>query len=281
MTASSLVANNVLPQNNNLSLFKDSIQQKNEALAKKFNPRQSVAPLLLEKSLFIDEILVHCWNYFLQDQAQQLCLIATGGYGRNELFPCSDIDILILLNNAEPANYQKCLAEFSNYLWDIGLKLGQSVRTIEECLQKAADDQTIMTNLLELRLITGNSQLFADLNRQISQQEIWPAKRYFAAKMQEQQQRYTKYHETAYNLEPNIKEGPGGLRDLQNISWIFKYHYRSSTLKELIQHGLLSQSEYSELIAARNILWRIRFALHTLTQRGEDKLLFNYQRDLA
>ncbi len=281
MTTNTLINSNILSQDNNISLLKEIIHKKNEALTKKFNPQHNVEPLLLEKSVFIDDILINCWNHFLKDQAQYLCLIATGGYGRNELFPCSDIDILILLKDADISTFQDGLSEFSNFLWDIGLKPGQSVRTVAECLQQAAEDQTIMTNLLELRLITGNQLLFTELNKKFAHKELWSSKQYFAAKMQEQEKRYAKHHDTAYNLEPNIKEGPGGLRDLQNISWVFKHHYKSSSLKELIQHELLSKHEYNELIAARNILWRIRFALHTLTQRSEDRLLFNHQRDLA
>jgi len=281
LSSSPLNIKNCLATASGVSLVKQIIQDKEAELTQKFDPHQSVEPLLIEKSAFIDDVLIHCWEHFLQDQSQHLCLIATGGYGRNELFPHSDIDILILLNDDNIDDFQHNLSSFSNCLWDIGLNPGQSVRTISECLQQAAEDQTIMTNLLELRLITGNPSLFAALNTQFNQKEIWSSKQFFAAKMQEQQRRYTKYHDTAYNLEPNIKEGPGGLRDLQNISWVIKHHFKSPTLTELIKHELLSESEYDELIAARNILWRIRFALHSLTHRHEDRLLFTHQRDLA
>jgi [protein-PII] uridylyltransferase len=281
LSSSPLNIKNCLATASGVSLVKQIIQDKEAELTQKFDPHQSVEPLLIEKSAFIDDVLIHCWEHFLQDQSQHLCLIATGGYGRNELFPHSDIDILILLNDDNIDDFQHNLSSFSNCLWDIGLNPGQSVRTISECLQQAAEDQTIMTNLLELRLITGNPSLFAALNTQFNQKEIWSSKQFFAAKMQEQQRRYTKYHDTAYNLEPNIKEGPGGLRDLQNISWVIKHHFKSPTLTELIKHELLSEPEYNELIAARNILWRIRFALHSLTHRHEDRLLFTHQRDLA
>jgi [protein-PII] uridylyltransferase len=281
LSSSPLNIKNCLATASGVSLVKQIIQDKEAELTQKFDSQQSVEPLLIEKSAFIDDVLIHCWEHFLQDQSQHLCLIATGGYGRNELFPHSDIDILILLNDDNIDDFQHNLSSFSNCLWDIGLNPGQSVRTISECLQQAAEDQTIMTNLLELRLITGNPSLFAALNTQFNQKEIWSSKQFFAAKMQEQQRRYTKYHDTAYNLEPNIKEGPGGLRDLQNISWVIKHHFKSPSLTELIKHELLSESEYDELIAARNILWRIRFALHSLTHRHEDRLLFTHQRDLA
>lgn len=271
----------ILPQENNQNIIKQIIQDKDLELSRKFNPLQNIDTLLVEKAEFIDEILTRCWHHFLKQHATQLTLCATGGYGRNELFPGSDIDILILLDTADTTQYQYDLSAFCNYLWDIGLKPSQSVRTIAECTQAATEDQTIMTNLLEMRLITGNQILFTDLIPQILSQKIWPSEKYFAAKMREQETRYRKYHDTAYNLEPNIKEGPGGLRDLQNIAWVFKHHYNSSALTDLIKFEFLSEPEYYDLIAARNILWRIRFALHTLTKRSEDRLLFDFQRDLA
>lgn len=279
--ASVINIDEVFEQDNSQSLLKQIIKNKKDDLNQKFNPQENVEPLLIESAVFIDQVLTTCWNQFLEKQASQLSLIATGGYGRNELFPNSDIDILILLESSNTSSFQDELSAFSNFLWDIGLKPGQSVRTIPECIQVATEEQTIMTSLLETRLITGNKSLFTDLKSQLFNKDLWPSKQYFAAKMQEQERRYKKFHDTAYNLEPNIKEGPGGLRDLQNISWVFKHHYKTSPFEELIKHDFFSKSEYKELIAARNILWRIRFALHTLTQRCEDRLSFNYQRELA
>lgn len=266
---------------NTLSILKQLITDKYEEQSQKFDPQGDVGQLLIENAAFIDHVLTLCWEHFLKQHATELSLVATGGYGRNELFPNSDIDILILLKTPEITTLQDNLSAFSNFLWDIGLKPGQSVRTIAECIQSAKEDQTIMTSLLEIRLICGNSILFNDLKQQIQPQEIWTTAHFFAAKMYEQEQRYIKYHDTAYNLEPNIKEGPGGLRDLQNISWVFKHHYNSSSLKELTKYDFFSESEYNELIACRNTLWRIRFALHTLTKHCEDRLVFDYQRELA
>jgi GlnD PII-uridylyltransferase./Nucleotidyltransferase domain. len=208
-------------------------------------------------------------------------LCAVGGYGRRELFPYSDIDIVVLLDSDDTSAYQETLANFFTFLWDIGLKPGQSVRTIKQCVEAAISDQTIITSLMENRLITGNTALHKALNQQITPDKIWPSDQFFAAKMEEQRQRYAKFHDTAYNLEPNIKEGPGGLRDRQVIAWVFKRHYNSSTLKELIKYSFLPESEYFELVAALEVLWRIRYALHLLTNRCEDRLIFDYQRDLA
>ena len=265
----------------NLQQFKQLLKQKDIELRHKFDPHKSVSKLLKEKSDFIDDILSCCWQHFLGGHARQLSLIAVGGYGRRELFPYSDIDIVVLLDSEDTSLYQDALAHFFTFLWDIGLKPGQSVRTIKQCVEVAASDQTIITSLMENRLITGNTALHKTLNQQIAPDKIWPSDQFFAAKMEEQRQRYAKFHDTAYNLEPNVKEGPGGLRDRQVIAWVFKRHYNSSTLKELIKYGFLPESEYQELVAALEVLWRIRYALHLLTNRCEDRLIFDYQRDLA
>jgi [protein-PII] uridylyltransferase len=261
--------------------FKQHIKEKELALKQAFDPHQPVKSLLNDKSDFIDEILTASWRYFLGDKAEKLCLIAVGGYGRREQFPHSDIDFLILLDDDNSAVYQEVLTNFLTFLWDIGLKPGQSVRTIAECVAVAKEDQTIMTSIMENRLVTGNASLYQGLRDEITPEKIWPSGQFFAAKMLEQQQRYAKYHDTAYNLEPNIKEGPGGLRDMQVITWVFKRQYNSKTLRELIQYGFLPESEYDQLIAALHVLWRIRYALHLLTNRGEDRLIFDYQRELA
>jgi len=265
-----------------ITLFKQCIKHKELELRHKFDPFQSVKGLINERSEFIDEILGLSWQHFLAGQAQALCLIAIGGYARRELFPHSDIDIVIILDSSGATESCKDkLTDFLTFLWDIGLKPGQSVRTVQECIAEAVNDQTIMTSLMENRQLAGNTKLYEELRAEITPDKIWPSARFFAAKMQEQQQRHAKYHDTAYNLEPNIKEGPGGLRDMQVITWVFKRHYNSATLRELIKYGFLPESEYDQLISALNVLWRIRYALHLLTNRGEDRLIFDYQRDLA
>lgn len=264
-----------------VSNFKRLIKSKNAELKGAFAPKQTVAPLLVAKAEFIDALLISGWVHFLGEFAQKLGLVAVGGYGRKELFPYSDIDILILLNEPAQPELKTDLTNFCNFLWDIGLKPGLSVRTLEECLHAAATDQTIMTSLLETRHIFGNPELLVQVLEPINAGTIWPSDQFFIAKLREQEQRYTKYHDTAYNLEPNIKEGPGGLRDMQIIAWVFKRHYHSSTLKELVKYDFLPESEYDELVRARDVLWRIRYALHLLTGRNEDRLLFDFQRELS
>ncbi|MGR9100751.1 MAG: [protein-PII] uridylyltransferase, partial [Gammaproteobacteria bacterium] len=264
-----------------ISLFKQLIQQQDTELKQKFDPDKPVDSLIVERSDFIDRILTACWDHFVGEPTRRPALIAVGGYGRRELFPFSDVDLLILLDDDHPTEHQEQLAGFSRFLWDIGLKPGQSVRTISECVRTAAADQTIMTSLLEARLIVGDLELFEEMKKRTASDRIWPSDEFFAAKIEEQRLRYEKFHDTAYNLEPNIKEGPGGLRDMQVIAWVFKRHYDSSTLKELVKYEFLPESEYLELVSAQQTLWRIRYALHVLTGRGENRLIFDYQRELA
>ncbi len=271
----------IFAQPNSLAHFKSLLKQKDIELKLKFNPHESVSDLLKEKSDFIDLVLKCCWEHFLGTHANQLSLCAVGGFGRRELFPHSDIDIIVLLDSEDTSAYQENLSNLFTFLWDIGLKPGHSVRTVDECVSVAIKDQTIMTSLMEISLIAGAPTLYEALKLRITPDKIWPSDQFFTAKMEEQRLRYAKFHETAYNLEPNIKEGPGGLRDMQVIAWVFKRHYNSSTLKELIKYGFLPETEYAELISARDVLWRIRYALHLLTNRAENRLIFDYQRDLA
>ena len=261
--------------------FKEFVKQMELAIQHKFDPQMPVDHLLKEKSEFIDEILISGWLHFLTDQADSHCLLAVGGYGREELFPQSDIDVAIVLDTEIDPVVHERIASFATFLWDIGLKPGLSVRTIDETVTAAKENQTIMTNIMENRLIAGCPDLYKKLLNDIGPDKIWPSRQFFAAKMVEQAQRHEKYHDTAYNLEPNIKEGPGGLRDFQVIIWVFKRHYNSATLKELINNGFLTEFEYNQLFSAQQVLWRIRYALHVLNNRSEDRLLFERQRELA
>jgi len=268
------------------------IQANNAGLIEKFKAGAPITELIRARADFIDGLLVDAWYRLAGVHAPALALIAVGGYGRRELHPYSDIDFLILLNepsrDASPGHeyaweqpYEQAVTAFYHFLLDIGLSPGHSVRSLEECVGAARDDQTIMTNLMEARYLAGAKDLFDALMIRIGPEHLWPTAQFFAAKMDEQRSRYHKYHDTAYNLEPNVKEGPGGLRDIQIIGWIVKRHHRSSDLRDLIVQGWLTEAEFAELQAAQEYLWRVRFALHALTGRREDRLLFDYQRELA
>ena len=176
---------------NPIPLFKQLIKEQSEQLRQLYNPSKTVHVLLAQKSDIIDAILQCSWQHYLGAAANQLSLLAVGGYGRRELFPYSDIDILLLLNNDhDRQQHQDALTNFSTFLWDIGLKPGQSARSLDECIKAATEDQTILTSLLEMRLITGNSQLYNAIRLATHSDKLWPPKKFFSAKMEEQRQRY-------------------------------------------------------------------------------------------
>lgn len=263
-----------------LAHFRELITAHSDELAAQFRAGADTTELLLKRAEFVDEILIACWQEFIGDN-ENASLIAVGGYGRMEMHPCSDIDILILVLPEARERLQKGFVDFFTFLWDAGLKPGQSVRTQEECLEIAKEDITVITNLMESRPLCGNLSFFEQITLAIEPDKIWPTAEFFAAKAAEQEARHTKYNDTAYNLEPNIKEGPGGLRDIQTISWVTQRHFNTRSFEELVRRGYLIESEYEELMESQHFLWKIRFALHTHTGRCEDRLLFDHQKPLA
>ena len=261
--------------------IKQTIKHYNQYLKEIFSPHKPIQEFLLAKSQFTDKLLDVIWNQFITHNTEHFALIAVGGYGRQEMFPYSDIDILVLYHDDTQEEDKQQLGDFCTFLWDTGLKLGLSVRSTTECLQATDEDQTIYTSLMESRHLVGNNALTSDLNDKIASRKSWSSEDFYNAKIAEQHLRYKKFHNTAFNLEPNIKESPGGLRDLQILSWVFKHHYQCASLAELTKYDFLPQSEYAELLAAQALLWKIRFALHLQTGRCEDRLLFDFQRDIA
>ncbi|HUW98377.1 MAG TPA: [protein-PII] uridylyltransferase [Acidiferrobacter sp.] len=235
------------------------------------------------RTTLIDDLLIRAYteHEHLLPKGVSVALVAVGGYGRAELHPASDIDLLLLLDRPRYAATQPFAEAFLRFLWDIGLTVGHSVRSVQDCLRVARTDVTVMTNLMEARLLTGDVGLLADLVHRLGSPRLWPSARYFEAKIAEQRARHARYHDTGYNLEPNVKEGPGGLRDIHMIGWISRRHLGSAELHDLVKVGFLSEFEYRALIDGRNFLWQIRTGLHLLARRREDRLLFDHQRTLA
>jgi len=242
---------------------------------------QSVATLVKARASFIDQILTQLWRHYQLDLDPQLALIAVGGYGRGELHPYSDIDLLILTSSRLSKQQQDKIGQFITVLWDLRLEVGHSVRTIKETISIGREDITVATNLLEMRFLTGNQPLFDELTVDVSKDNFWPSKDFFQAKRQEQQSRHAQYHGTAYNLEPNLKANPGGLRDIQTIGWVAKKHFRTRTMRELVAHQYLTEDEYQELMEGESYLWQMRFALHIVAGRNENRILFDYQPAVA
>ncbi len=227
-----------------------------------------------------------CWPGYgdarLQPElAARLTLAAVGGYGRGELHPCSDVDVMVLTPESLTDGERGQIAQFVAFLWDIGLAIGNSVRTVGECAAESLADVGVMTTLLEARWLAGSTALLPAMRAALAPERLWPVRDYFAAKVREQQERHRRANDTAYNLEPNVKTGPGGLRDIQTIAWVAKRHFGSESLDELARHGFLSPSELRRLKQAQAFLWKVRFGLHVLTGRQEDRLLFDHQIKLA
>ena len=247
-------------------------------IGQQFEASAPVTPLLEQRCSAVDQTLTQLWNACALDKTD-IALIAVGGYGRGELFPSSDVDLLILLgqpNNDSDAQ----VSAFVSSLWDLGLKIGHSVRSIDECLALAVDDITVMTTLLETRLLVGPSAVYDKLLSELDERDIWKSGAFFTAKLEEQTQRHEKYGLTGYSLEPNVKSSPGGLRDIQVIGWIARRHF-GSALERLPTGEFLTEQELDLLISGQDYLSRVRFALHHLTGRDEDRLLFEHQQALA
>jgi [protein-PII] uridylyltransferase len=265
---------------NKVAEFKQCVRLNFEWLQENFHAIH-VDELVVARAKFTDALLCHAWQILGLDKERHLALCAVGGYGRGQLQPYSDIDLLILSKSSISKDTQNTLGQFITFLWDIKLEIGQSVRTIKETLAQVKGDVTVATNLVEARRLCGSTETFEALMAKINTQTLWSSKDFFLAKMQEQSKRHHKFNDTSYNLEPNIKENPGCLRDIQNVGWVAKKHFCEYDGMTLIGHGYFTELEHAELIECRSNLWQIRFALHLVAKRSENRLLFDYQPDVA
>ena len=264
-----------------VSVSRQALERANESLNSRFAEGAPVIELVQLRADLIDLLLTRLWRHYVAEPAETAALVAVGGYGRAELHPFSDIDIMVLTEDELPPAAESALGDFFTSLWDIGLEIGHSVRTVSQCRQESADDITIATTLIEARLIDGPPALFEQMKQAISTAEIWPSDRFFEAKRAEQRTRHLRYDDTAYKLEPNVKGSPGGLRDIQMIGWVAKRHFDVASLDELVAHHFLTPGQLRLLKDGQAFLWRVRYGLHVLTGRREDRLLFDHQARLA
>ena len=264
-----------------LSRIRGAVAEARSDLEERFHGGDAVTALVAARSRFTDDVLGLAWRRFGLDAHPGCALVAVGGYGRGELHPHSDIDLLILTRKAMRGGDREKIKGFLAFLWDVGLAVGNSVRTVRECVDEARRDVTVATNLMESRLVQGSAPLLARMQERTGPGRIWSSRRFFEAKMREQRLRHHRFDDTGYNLEPNVKEGPGGLRDVQTVAWVARRHFGTETLGELVDRGFLTADELDALESGRRFLWRVRFALHVLARRAEDRLLFDHQRALA
>ncbi len=261
-----------------IPIFKNAINAANVHLDTRFDDNEEIGALIYERAIFIDCLLHYAWHQFTW--TDQATLIAVGGYGRGELHPKSDIDLLLLLEQECPQDLDSAQGLLT-LLWDIGLDIGHSVRTIEQCVELAKEDITVATNVMECRDIAGNPKLCVELQMLTQPNNMWPTDEFFKAKWDEQKARHRKHNNTEYNLEPNIKNAPGGLRDIQTVAWVAKRFYGVRTLRKLGGQDFFTEEEFSLLVTGEEFLWKVRYGLHKLAGRPEERLLFDYQRQLA
>ena len=257
--------------------LRDRLRQERETLVARFNAGGSVDGLIHGLARSVDHLLREVAE--ASGITRRASLLAVGGYGRGELFPHSDVDVLILLKQAPDEADRGTIERLVGLLWDLGLALGHSVRTIEECREEAARDVTVLTSMLEARLVAGSRRQFEAFSRAVV--DVVDREAYFQAKLLEQQQRHVKYNETPYSLEPNVKESPGGLRDLHVVLWIARAAGYGTRWTELARRGLLTAAEASIIRLSERRVKEIRARLHLVSGRREDRLVFDVQNAVA
>ncbi|KAA0874661.1 [protein-PII] uridylyltransferase [Nitrincola tapanii] len=264
-----------------LFVLRDALKLASERMDEAFRQGADIRRLIYGRAWVLDQVLKAAWSLFDWPDAQRIALVAVGGYGRGELHPASDVDILLLTDELDANLFSETISAFLTLLWDMKLDIGSSVRSVSECYNECRNDITIATNLIESRTLVGNPELQQKMYAQVVSEEAWSDQEFFKAKFAEQQERHLKTNNTEYNLEPNLKTSPGGLRDLQTLGWVSKRHFGATYLRDLVAHGFLTESELDSLNKGELYLWTVRYALHMLCKRREDRLLFDHQRTLA
>ena len=261
------------------SAARTTLTEADAALAARFDRNEDITRLLHARTQAVDSLVREAWARCVP-AGVAAALFAVGGYGRGELFLQSDIDLLVLAEaDAQQANHD-ALARFFALLWDAGLPVGHAVRSAAECTQAAADI-TVLTALSEARPLQADAAAVARLADAISPQRVWPPRDYFIAKREEQRARHERFGDTANNLEPNLKEGPGGLRDVQTLRWMALRVLGAHDLQPLIALGQLGSDEYATLKREHDALARLRWGLHLVAKRREERLRFDHQKSLA
>lgn len=265
-----------------LPVARSWMTQCQDAIKSAFLKDNDAQAVLKAQSALMDALITVLFESAPRSNASMVAVLAVGGYGRRELFPYSDIDLLFLYQPEQEA-LAASVAEFILYvLWDLGLKVGQAHRTVEDCITQAQDDMTIRTTLLDARPIVGHQKLFADVMDQFSEYFITGQVLDFVeAKLAERDARHLRFGDSRYVLEPNVKEGKGGLRDLHTLWWLARYVYSVEQIHDLVDMALLTPEEYHAFEQARSFLWRVRCHLHYIAGRAEDRLTFDRQHALA
>ena len=266
-----------------------ALEGRNAETRARFDAGAPAGELVAGRAAAVDETLRGAWERL--GQGGDAALVAVGGYGRGELHPSSDVDLLVLVDARRAGALKRRRSDpriesFIALAWDLGLEVGHAVRSVRQCAAQARRDLTVITNLVESRPLTGSRELFDEMRNAVAPARMWPADRFFHAKEREQRERHLRHRDSAYHLEPNVKEGPGGLRDIQTIAWVARRYFgaqggTSPGLRDLFVHGFLTEEEFRSLRDGQDFLWQARTALHYLAGRRENRLLFDRQIAIA
>jgi [protein-PII] uridylyltransferase len=273
-----------------VALLKAALKDGYDEIRRRFEAGAGGAQTVREHCFLMDQLIralhdfttSHVYPLANPTSGEHLAIVAVGGYGRGELAPHSDIDLLFLLPYKMTPHAEQVIEYMLYTLWDIGLKVGQAARSIEECLRQARADMTIRTAMLESRYIWGEQRVFDDLKRRFEGEIVKDSAGAFVeAKLAERHARHQRLGDSRYHVEPNVKEGKGGLRDLHGLFWIAKYVYRIDDVGKLVELGVLSDKESVRFARAQNFLWTVRCHLHYLTGRAEERLTFDVQTEIG
>ena len=257
-----------------------ALAQVDAKLARRFDAGTSADHLIALRARAVDVQVRAAWQRCVVDAQLPLALFAVGGYGRGELFPYSDIDLLVLAQPDAQQQGEAALARFNTLLWDAGLQASMAVRSGQECTDAAADI-TVLTALIEARPLCADAMDATRLADAIAPSRVWPPVQFFAEKCEEQRRRHARFGDTSDNLEPNLKEGPGGLRDLHMLGWLALRSFGVRRLDQIIELNQLGSDEAAALARERRALCRFRYGLHLVAGRREERLRFDYQKPLA
>lgn len=270
-----------------LKAFKEALAAGHKEIQRRFEEGEAAGPATLRAGAFLLDQVILALHEFTITQVHpmdndDMCIVATGGYGRAEISPQSDLDVMFLLPIKVRADINDAVEWMLYMLWDLGLKVGHATRTVDETVKMAKSDITISTSLLESRWLCGNRALFDEFEKRFEKDVISGNESDFVkAKLDERDQRHERMGDTRYVLEPNLKDGKGGLRDLQTLFWIAKFLYRVDSIAELVDKGVLDKADARRFNKAQTFLWTVRCHLHYLTGRPDETISFNLQNDLA
>ncbi len=270
--------------------LKAALARGRDEIRRRFEAGGPAARAVAEQSFLIDQLIRVLYDFAIETayplanptEGEKMAIVAVGGYGRGELAPYSDIDLLFLLPYKRTPHNEQVIEFLLYLLWDLGLKVGQATRSVAECLRYARDDLTIRTALLEARYLWGEQALYGELKQRFENEILrGTAAQFVEAKLAERDARHVRVGDSRYQLEPNIKEGKGGLRDLHTLFWIAKYIYRIDDVAKLVELGVLSAEESARFQRAQSFLWTVRCHLHYLAGRAEERLTFDMQREIG